>query len=651
MATKVNSLDYGEYRYRVGDTIKISPSMEYMYIGISPASPNRQPGISGEVRRITAIWKQEAVGSVVLNPIATEWVSGSTKYGGGYIRPQQIVVGSGGLKIKHYVTYNANGGTGAPGKQTKMYGSTLKLSTTKPTRTGYTFVKWNTNTSGTGTSYNPGGSYTSDSNVTLYAIWKANTWPVSYNANGGTGAPSKQTKTYGVTLKLSSTKPTRPNYNFVGWGISSGSTSVVYAPGANYTKNASITLYAIWSLAYTKPRISSLKVDRCKSDGVISDDGTYAKVQFKWACDKSVTAIEIRWGSSKISVSASGTSGSVSKVINGSFDVETAYTITAYVADANGNNTATTQLSPMFYIMDILNDGKGIAFGKPADSVGSGYADFGMPILLRANKNIHGQYSRGDIGNILELNSSNNIHIGSYAYSVGPNNANKPVGDTYLNGGNNIYIRTHKNIKLESKLGGYVTLGAHSIPTCIYKNGYWGIARPDGSDSGWFRATQSGIIPYSGGVGNVGSATWPFVGVYADKFYRATNKPIDENRLLWQGAIYMAADQSATLAESWNDQMSGIILAFSRYTPSTGTAENHNWNLFYLPKDQLNRHRGGYTFPIGHNPTLNYFASKYLYFDSGKVIKGHADNTKNGTAESGVKYNNQYFVLRYVYGV
>ena len=35
----------------------------------------------------------------------------------------------------HTLTYNANGGTGAPGKQTKWYGSTIKISTVKPTRT------------------------------------------------------------------------------------------------------------------------------------------------------------------------------------------------------------------------------------------------------------------------------------------------------------------------------------------------------------------------------------------------------------------------------------------------------------------------------------------------------------------------------------
>lgn len=75
------------------------------------------------------------------------------------------------------------------------------------------------------------------------------TFSVKFDANGGSGAPSAQTKTYGVTLKLSSTKPTRSGYIFKGWGKSEGDTTADYQPGGNYTSNASITLYAIWTIA------------------------------------------------------------------------------------------------------------------------------------------------------------------------------------------------------------------------------------------------------------------------------------------------------------------------------------------------------------------------------------------------------------------
>ena len=71
------------------------------------------------------------------------------------------------------VSYNANGGSGAPSSQTKYQGYNLTLSSTKPTRAGYEFNGWNTNSSGTGTNYSAGGTYSSDSGVTLYAKWTA----------------------------------------------------------------------------------------------------------------------------------------------------------------------------------------------------------------------------------------------------------------------------------------------------------------------------------------------------------------------------------------------------------------------------------------------------------------------------------------------
>lgn len=266
-----------------------------------------------------------------------------------------------GPKSSYTVTYNANGGSGAPGSQTKWYGTNITLSSSKPTRTGYTFAGWATSASGA-VAYQPGATYSANANVTLYAKWTAITYTVSYNANGGTGAPGNQTKTYGVTLTLSATKPTRTNYNFKGWATSAGSTTVAYAAGASYTANAAVTLYAVWELAYTAPRITNLKADRCNSAGTLDDDGTYAKVTFSWATDRTISSIKV----AGVAVSASGTSGSVSKVVGGSYSAETAYSISVAVADSGGTTTVTTTLAPMTLVIDFLKGGKGVAFGKPA---------------------------------------------------------------------------------------------------------------------------------------------------------------------------------------------------------------------------------------------------------------------------------------------
>lgn len=280
------------------------------------------------------------------------------------------------------ITYNANGGSGAPSSQTKYYGINTTISTVVPTRTGYSFVGWGKSSTTTSVSYNPGGGCGENANITLYAIWKANTYAVSYNANGGSGAPSNQTKTYGVTLTLSSTVPTRTNYVFKGWGTSASTTTVSYSAGGSYTANSAITLYAVWELTYTKPRITNLSVFRCGSDGTASDDGTYFKAVFNWATDKAISALNVNWKQTSTTswaatgISASGTSGSVNLVFGaGTIYTEYSYDVRVLVSDASGSTTVWKTISAKIYPIDIYKDGKGVAILKPATT--SGRLDIG----------------------------------------------------------------------------------------------------------------------------------------------------------------------------------------------------------------------------------------------------------------------------------
>ena len=164
--------------------------------------------------------------------------------------------------ITYTVKFDANGGSGAPSSVTKTQGVTLYLPTKKPTRSNYTFMGWNANSAATNATYAAGGAYTRNANVTLYAVWQYSpeTYTVRYNANGGTGAPSSQIKTYGETLTLSSTIPTRSGYNFLGWSTSSTATSATYGAGGSYTANAGATLYAVWEKANYEFSISNLTV-------------------------------------------------------------------------------------------------------------------------------------------------------------------------------------------------------------------------------------------------------------------------------------------------------------------------------------------------------------------------------------------------------
>ena len=144
------------------------------------------------------------------------------------------------------ITYDANGGTGAPEPQTKEYGKALTLSSVIPTRGNDVFLGWATNSAAVTAQYRPGSDYTEESSATLYAVWKSRTSTVTYDANGGTGAPEPQVKYWGQPLTLSNTKPTREGYVFWHWYQRSGQFHIVYQPGDVLTQEGDITLIAEW---------------------------------------------------------------------------------------------------------------------------------------------------------------------------------------------------------------------------------------------------------------------------------------------------------------------------------------------------------------------------------------------------------------------
>ena len=157
---------------------------------------------------------------------------------------------------KHTVAYNANGGSGAPGNQTKTYGQSLSVSRTTPSRHGYNFKNWNTAQNGTGTAYGLGANYGYDQNggtVTLYAQWNPWKHTVIYDANGGTNAPGSQTKTYGQAMNITSQIPMKDGYEFVCWSENPNGTGDSYLSGQAYSKDqdgGSKTLYAQWKEVY-----------------------------------------------------------------------------------------------------------------------------------------------------------------------------------------------------------------------------------------------------------------------------------------------------------------------------------------------------------------------------------------------------------------
>lgn len=100
----------------------------------------------------------------------------------------------------------------------------------------------------TGTWYSDSFHYTSDGSHTWTLTVPAKpSYTASYNANGGSGAPSNGTKWYNEDYTLSSTTPTRSGYTFAGWATSANG-SAQYQAGGVYSSNQAVTFYAVWNV-------------------------------------------------------------------------------------------------------------------------------------------------------------------------------------------------------------------------------------------------------------------------------------------------------------------------------------------------------------------------------------------------------------------
>lgn len=162
---------------------------------------------------------------------------------------------------------------------------TVTIPSNIPKRTGYTFLHWNENSSGTGAEYDPGdscGVSATSSSIksafkTLYAIWQKNAVTTTYtaslvfNANTTASVSNMPSTTYRssktvmsligggwyLSVDIPSNYPTRSGYTFQYWSENTNGTGTKYYPGGscsvsqsnNSLTSATKTLYAIWTVA------------------------------------------------------------------------------------------------------------------------------------------------------------------------------------------------------------------------------------------------------------------------------------------------------------------------------------------------------------------------------------------------------------------
>lgn len=501
-------------------------------------------------------------------------------------------------KTSYSVTYNANGGSGAPAKQTKWFGTALTLSSTKPTRTGYTFKGWST-ANDTSVEYAAGDSYTANSSVTLYAVWTANKYTITYDANGGTGAPSSQTKTYGVSLTLSGVIPTRTNYKFLGWATSASATKATYAAGATYTANTGAKLYAIWELAYLKPRITKYSVVRgTYEDGIFTEtsSGTYMRIMFTYECDLNSGTVytayitdvngEQIFETQRFLSEYSGTE--IAYVDASSLSSEASYTVKLIVDDTGGNTTVYTTLNGAVYAVDALAGGKGISFGKPAEL--EGVADFAFD--AKFNKPVYGKALGMDRVPSIPANSDLNNYIDPGCYAVYGNAAAETIANMPIARAGRLEVWSATGEGVRSEQWSY--LRQRYIPYNS-ANAVWERDITRGEDNVWvyYDWWKSSLTPiasekvYSKAVMTIALSTNTTLGI--ENTY--TKIPLDKSVLSTSNRLTLQDNSIRIGADIQYVKISGQALikcgstAGNRHARiqknSNGTITSHSWDCVY----------------------------------------------------------------------
>lgn len=223
------------------------------------------------------------------------------------------------------------------------------------------------------------GSSSATATVTLPA---KPSWTVSYDANGGSGAPSPQTKWAGDTLTLSKTVPTRANHEFLGWATSaSGAAS--YQPGGSYATDAPLALHAVWRQIYSPPS-ATLAAMRVASASATAESpmGGYVRASLAWSVDasadssnaaKSVTCRHRVAGGSWASVTPSGATTGKSGTAVAAFPAATTspHEVELTVTDAlGGSATRSATVGAAAIPIDVANQGKGVGVLAAAPSEG-----------------------------------------------------------------------------------------------------------------------------------------------------------------------------------------------------------------------------------------------------------------------------------------
>ncbi len=278
----------------------VSVSAKYK-TGVSPGTISTSKSITlTKINRYFTVYLDSQGGSAVSSPLTKTygyalglpsptktgytfggWCTGT---GGGGTNYNTTYTSESGATLYAYwkentatLTYN-NGGHGtAPAAVTMRY--TAATTAASISAVGYTFQGWKRSDDGT---IIQEGDVVKAANVipsslTLTAQWEANTYDVSFNANGAEGeVPQTIVATYDSNITLPSGESlTKQGYTFKGWSAVANTEAPQYLEDSTILWNIDkdTVLYAVWS-----PTIINIRYYRTALERNFSDPNSYVEL-------------------------------------------------------------------------------------------------------------------------------------------------------------------------------------------------------------------------------------------------------------------------------------------------------------------------------------------------------------------------------------
>lgn len=412
---------------------------------------------------------------------------------------------------------------------------------------------------------------------------------------------------YGSTISSYSTKGGGKTYSGKSFTVSSITTAgtltftvtIKDSRGRSATTTKSINV-----LDYANPIINKFSAIRADSDGTPNDEGGSLLISYGFNIapvnnknDKSFTISMKPADGNTFTTLLSGNvyTADTTLIPAGIISPDMTYTIRLTISDYFRSLTHDVEAPTAFTLMDFHASGKGIAFGKVAQK--EGVIEMGLPVEFE-----NGEVPNGAIPILSGTDLDTILTPGYYLFSG-------PVSTTLIN----LPFTVSSSGSVEVIREGESTQVKQVVTRCSVNREIW--------ERVYFsNAWHEWQCVYKGG-----------------------------NRVLWSGSYYMTASQTVTLSQKISEQPNGIVLVFSRY--SSGEVRNYHFNSFFVHKNLISELSGmGHQFLMTTDGTLSVVASKYIYIHNDKIV-GNDINTATGTGTSGIAYENNGFVLRYVIGV